>query len=39
MIYGQPLMPEWFADSWATQALVSTITCILLPGKKLMLLR
>ena len=39
MIYGHRLMPEWFADNWDIQALVSTITCILLPGKKLMLLR
>ena len=29
MIYGQPLMPEWFADNLDIQELVSTITIML----------
>ena len=31
MIHGQHLMLEWFADNWATQALVSIQLTHLLP--------
>ena len=29
MTCGQVWMPEWFADSWDTQALVSTVIFII----------